>query len=71
MTRVPALLPLPIDEFLPQVVAAPVAGIILDFGQQVGPGRGYPNLGYTLIFSMALLFFVLGTVFVSRIRGVR
>lgn len=56
---------------LPQVVAAPVAGIILDFGQQVGPGRGYPNLGYTLIFSMALLFFVLGTVFVSRIRGVR
>lgn len=56
---------------LPQVVAAPIAGVILDLGQQVGPSRGFPHLGYTLIFSLALLFFVLGTVFVSRIRGVR
>ncbi len=56
---------------LPQVIAVPVAGFLLDNGQVLGEQRGYENLGYDLIFSMAVLFFILGTVFVRKIRKVR
>lgn len=53
---------------LPQVIGTPIAGFLLDLGQGYGPGIGLPTLGYSLIFSLALLFFILGTVFVSRIK---
>ena len=56
---------------LPQVVALPIAGILLDYFQVVGRNTGHPNLGYTVIFLIAFAYFVLGTVFVGRIRGVR
>ena len=56
---------------LPQVIGAPIAGVLLDLGQAYGPGVGLPTLGYTLLFSLALLFFILGTVFVSRIKRAR
>ena len=56
---------------LPQVIATPVAGFLLDNFQRVGKANNIPNLGYTVIFMMAVLFFVLGTVFVKQIKGVR
>jgi MFS family permease len=56
---------------LPQVIGTPVAGFLLDLGQGYGPRVGLPTLGYSLIFSLALLFFIFGTVFVSRIKGAR
>ena len=56
---------------LPQVIGAPIAGVLLDLGQAYGLGVGLPTLGYTLLFSLALLFFILGTVFVSRIKRAR
>jgi MFS family permease len=56
---------------LPQVVATPIAGFLLDHFQVVGRGMGQPNLGYTVIFLVAVGYFVLGTVFVRRIRGAR
>jgi hypothetical protein len=37
----------------------------------VGKANGAPTLGYTVIFLVATLYFVLGTVLVRRIRKVR
>jgi MFS family permease len=56
---------------LPQVIATPVAGFLLDHFQRVGAADNIPNLGYTVIFMMSVLFFILGTVFVKQIKGVR
>ncbi|HEY2982052.1 MAG TPA: MFS transporter [Anaerolineales bacterium] len=56
---------------LPQVIATPVAGFLLDNFQPIGAARNIPNLGYTVIFLVAVVYFVLGTVFVKQIKGVR
>jgi len=55
----------------PQVIATPIAGFMLDKFQAVGAQSGAPNLGYTVIFSLATLYFILGTVLVRQIRKVR
>ena len=55
----------------PQVIATPIAGFLLDKFQVVGERSGAPNLGYTVIFSLATLYFILGTVLVRKIRKVR
>ena len=56
---------------LPQVIATPIAGALLDNFQRVGAAQNIPNLGYTIIFLMAVVYFVLGTVFVKQIKKVR
>ncbi len=56
---------------LPQVIAMPVAGPILDVFNRLGPAWGYPSLGYTLIFSMSMVCVMAGTALVSRIKGAR
>lgn len=56
---------------LPQVISTPIAGTVLDNFQIVGAAQGMPNLGYTAIFILAVIYFVLGTVLVRRIRNVR
>jgi MFS family permease len=56
---------------LPQVIATPIGGFLLDNFQAVGRMRNLPNLGYTVIFLVAVLYFILGTVFVKQIKGVR
>ena len=55
----------------PQLLAVPLAGVFLDFGQQAGQARGLPNLGYTIVFGTTIVYFVLGTVFVSRVKRAR
>ncbi len=55
----------------PQVIATPIAGFMLDNFQAVGSRSGIPHLGYTVIFVLATLYFLFGTVLVSRIRKVR
>jgi MFS family permease len=55
----------------PQVIATPIAGFLLDNFQRVGAAQNAPNLGYTVIFLMAVVYFVLGTVFVKQIKKVR
>jgi MFS family permease len=60
-----------VADVLPQIVATPVAGVLLDNFQRIGKADNIPNLGYTVIFLMAVVFFILGTVFVSKIKGVR
>lgn len=55
----------------PQVIATPIAGFMLDKFQVVGAQSGAPNLGYTGIFTLATIYFILGTVLVRKIRKVR
>jgi MFS family permease len=55
----------------PQVIATPIAGFLLDNFQRVGKAASIPNLGYTVIFMLAVVYFFLGTVFVRQIKGVR
>lgn len=43
-----------------------VFGQVLDWGNRASTNGGYP-----ILFGLAVLFFLLGTVFISRIRGVR
>lgn len=56
---------------LPQVISTPIAGFLLDHFQVVGKSQNLPNLGYTVIFIVAVIYFILGTVFVRQIKGVR
>ena len=56
---------------LPQVIATPIAGFLLDNFQRVGAASHLPNLGYTVIFMMAVVYFIFGTIFVKQIKGVR
>jgi MFS family permease len=56
---------------LPQVIATPIAGFMLDNFQVVGRNNNIPNLGYTVIFLISVVYFVLGTVFVKQIKKVR
>ena len=52
---------------LPQVVASPIAGKLLDSFQEVGHGW---NLGYVMIFLVAGGYTAAGTYFVKYIEGV-
>lgn len=56
---------------LPQVIATPIAGLLLDSFQRVGAAHSVPNLGYTVIFLLAVVYFVFGSVFVRQIKKVR
>jgi MFS family permease len=55
-----------VADSLPRVAVPPVAGLLGD-----GLNRVAPALGYRAIFVLATLFYLAGTVFVSRIRSVR
>jgi MFS family permease len=50
---------------LPQLFQGPL-GQILDAGNRASKNSGYP-----ILFAIAVTFFVLGTVFISRVRGVK
>jgi len=56
---------------IPQLVATPVAGVLLDLGRRAGEPRGLPTLGYLVIFGLGIIYFFLGTVFVSRVKTAR
>lgn len=52
---------------LPQVVAPVISGLLLSYFKAQSELR----MGYTLVFGVAAVWFILGTVFVRQIRGVR
>lgn len=58
---------------LPQVIAVPIAGVLLDYFNRLGaaPGGVPHNFGYNVIFALATFYFILGTVLVRRIRKVK
>lgn len=60
-----------VADTLPQMLATPIAGTLLDEFQSVGQSLGRPTLGYSVIFGMAFVYFVLGTVLVKQVRGAR
>ena len=49
----------------------PIAGILLDTFQRAGKSGGQPTLGYTVIFGIACVYFLLGTVLVRQVKGAR
>ena len=53
------------------MIATPLAGALLDNFQALGRQIGAPNLGYSVIMTLAVVYFALGTYFVHKIRGVR
>jgi MFS family permease len=60
---------------LPQVVAPVLAGVLLAVVETTGgavdtDGEGF-STGYLVVYAVAFLSSVLGSVFVTRIRGVR
>ncbi|MBA3943121.1 MAG: MFS transporter [Herpetosiphonaceae bacterium] len=58
---------------LPQFTAVPIAGFVLSTFQLIDRRSGnlHPQLGYTLMFALAITCFILGTVLVNKVRGVR
>jgi MFS family permease len=55
-----------VAQTLPQTIAPAIGGFLLDYFNHISP-----NSGYRAVFGSAIVFFVLGTIFVSRIRSVR
>jgi MFS family permease len=55
-----------VAQTLPTTVVPAAGGFLLDFFNHRAP-----NSGYRVVFGAAIVFFALGTVFVSRIRSVR
>lgn len=55
----------------PQVIATPIAGVLLDNFQIIGARVAQPTLGYTVIFLLAAFYLMLGTVLVRKVRKVR
>ena len=53
---------------VPQLLATPTAGWLLDTFNAFGKQGGRPTLGYTVIFSVAIVYFGLGTLFVARVK---
>ena len=43
----------------------------LDTFNAFGKQGGRPTLGYTVIFSVAIVYFALGTLFVARVKKAR
>jgi MFS family permease len=56
---------------MPQVISTPIAGYLLDNFQNVGKSNGLPTLGYQVIFVLAALYFIFGTILVRNIKKVR
>ncbi len=53
---------------IPQVIGAVLGGAILFFLQNSGLT---PNISYSILFSVSVILFALGTLFVSKIKGAR
>ena len=51
---------------LPQVLAPIIAGPLLDVFN-----RRTPNFGYSVVFAMAIIYVMLGSIFIWRIKGAR
>lgn len=55
---------------LSQVIATPVAGLLLDNFQTVGVAQHAPYMGYTIIFVIAVVYFILGTICLRQIKRI-
>ena len=55
---------------LPQIFATPLAGGLRDYFQEIGTRNGMPALGYQVIFTICLIYFVLGLFVTKKIKGI-
>lgn len=53
---------------LPQVIAAPVAGFLLDTFEEIGPQW---HAGYSMVFMFAVLYYSVGSWYVKFVHGVK
>ncbi|MGB8648930.1 MAG: MFS transporter [Anaerolineae bacterium] len=62
-----------VADVLPQMIGTPFAGFFLDTFNKIGrtPAVNMPNIGYTVIFGLAIVYMFFGTVFVRQIKKVR
>lgn len=56
---------------LSQIIAAPIAGFLLDHFQATGMARNIPHMGYTVIFVVAVMYFILGSMCLKQIKTIR
>lgn len=54
---------------LPQVIATPVGGFLLDQFKIVGSAYNRDHMGYVIIFVLAVIYFMFSTVFIRQIKG--
>ena len=52
---------------LPQVIAAPVAGNLLDYFNTIGPDF---KLGYSMIFLLAVVYYAAGSYYIKYVNSV-
>lgn len=55
---------------LPQAVATPIGGFLLDQLQVTGVAHNVPQMGYIIDFSIAVVFFIVGATFIRQIKGI-
>lgn len=53
---------------LPQVIAAPVAGRLLDTFEQIGPQL---HVGYSMVFLFSVMYYAAGSYYVKYVEGVK
>ncbi len=56
---------------LPRIIATPIAGFLLDHFQALGTARNIPHMGYTIIFVIAVVYFILGSMCLKQIKAIR
>jgi MFS family permease len=56
---------------LPQIVATPVAGWLLDWFQEIGKRDQVQCLGYKVVFIICIVYFLSGAEATRRIHGVK
>ncbi len=56
---------------LPQIVATPIGGFLLDHFKATSIAQNVPHTGYIVIFIIAVVYFMLGSIFLKQIKGLR
>jgi len=56
---------------LPQLFAAPLAGVILDAFQKLGKQTGVGNLGYIVLFVSTAFYFIVAALLFKKLKGVK
>jgi len=57
---------------LPQIVATPLAGFLLDQFYSISTATSLPRMmGYVIIFIIAVVYFISGSIFLKEIKGLR
>ncbi len=56
---------------LPQVIATPIGGFLLDHFQATGAANNVNKMGYIVIFIVAAIYFMCGAIILKQIKGLR